>query len=289
MFESHDFLTIILLVVLEGLLSADNAMVLAVLVLGLPQEDQQKALRYGIFGAVGFRIITTIAAAGLIHLNIVKLLGGLYLLYLPFKYFWLQGPVEERRGPARAKPWLGLSAFWATVVKVELTDIVFAIDSILVAVAMSPKLWVILTGGILGIIMMRAVIGRLLAVVRRYPSLVDGAFVIIAWVGIKLLIEYLHATGRIEFEVPRWLSLTFITVIFGLAFLHARREASMQAMKEKAREAASVMALRKQELVRRKQENALRRKELALKKKERRREKRLARELEKQREKLHGE
>ena len=85
---------------------------------------------------------------------------------------------------------LGLSAFWATVVKVELTDIVFAIDSILVAVAMSNKTWVILTGGILGIIAMRLVIGKLLALIQRYPALVDGAFVIIAWVGIKLLLEY---------------------------------------------------------------------------------------------------
>ena len=58
---------------------------------------------------------------------------------------------------------------------------------------MSPKIWVILTGGILGIVMMRLVIGQLLAIVERYPPLVDGAFVIIAWVGIKLLIEYLHA------------------------------------------------------------------------------------------------
>jgi hypothetical protein len=60
---------------------------------------------------------------------------------------------------------MGLSAFWATVVKVELTDIVFAIDSILVAVAMSQKLWVILAGGLLGIVMMRVVIGRLLSLV----------------------------------------------------------------------------------------------------------------------------
>ena len=59
----------------------------------------------------------------------------------------------------------------------------FAIDSILVAVAVSDKLWVVITGGILGIVMMRMVIGRLLAVIRRYPLLVDGAFVIIAWVG----------------------------------------------------------------------------------------------------------
>jgi predicted tellurium resistance membrane protein TerC len=118
----------------------------------------------------------------------------------------------------------GLSPFWATVVKVELTDIVFAIDSILVAVAMSPKLWVILIGGLLGIIMMRLVIGQLLAIVERYPPLVDGAFFIIAWVGVKLLVEYLHGAGYIGFEAPKWLSLGVIVVIFAAAFVYARRQ-----------------------------------------------------------------
>jgi len=86
---------------------------------------------------------------------------------------------------------------------VELTDIVFAIDSILVAVAMSSKTWVILSGGILGIIAMRLVIGKLLSLVQRYPPLVDGAFVIIAWVGLKLIVEYLHTEGYIGWEFPR--------------------------------------------------------------------------------------
>ena len=97
---------------------------------------------------------------------------------------------------------MGLNAFWATVVKVELTEIVFAIDSILVAVAMSPKVWVVLSGGILGIIAMRMVIGKLLSLIERYPPLVDGAFIIIAWVGAKLLIEFLHAEGYVGFEIP---------------------------------------------------------------------------------------
>jgi predicted tellurium resistance membrane protein TerC len=116
---------------------------------------------------------------------------------------------------------MGLSPFWATVVKVELTDIVFAIDSILVAVAMSQKTWVILTGGILGIVMMRLVIGKLLALVERYPVLVDGAFVIIGWVGLKLLIEYGHAEGYVGFEVPKFISLGVIVVIFGIALTYA--------------------------------------------------------------------
>jgi YkoY family integral membrane protein len=237
--QPADFLTILLLVALEGLLSADNAMVLAVLVLGLPKKDQRKALRYGILGAFAFRAIATLAAAYLIRLGWVKLGGAAYLLYLAAHHFLQHGGEQARRTPPKATAMLGLSPFWATVVKVELTDIVFAIDSILVAVAMSPKLWVILTGGILGIVMMRLVIGQLLAIVERYPPLVDGAFIIIAWVGLKLLIEYLHAEGYIGFEAPKWLSLGLIVVIFAVAFFYARR----QEQKTRTRGEAAARAL----------------------------------------------
>ena len=223
MFQASDLLTITLLVALEALLSADNAMVLAVLVLGLPKAQQRKALRYGIVGAFAFRAAATLLAVYLIRLGWVKLAGSGYLLYLVYRHFFGSGDTETRRVPPKARPWLGLTAFWATVVKVELTDIVFAIDSILVAVAMSPKVWVILTGGILGIAAMRLVIGRLLSLVERYPPLVDGAFIIIAWVGFKLIIEYLHAEGYIGWEIPKLLSLGLIVVIFSISFFYARR------------------------------------------------------------------
>ena len=221
MVHASDFLTIALLVALEGLLSADNAMVLAVLVLGLPKPEQRKALRYGIVGAFAFRSAATLAAAYLIQLGWVKLAGAAYLVYLSYQHFFLTD-AEARRTPPRAKPWLGLSAFWATVVKVELTDIVFAIDSILVGVAMSKKIWVILAGGLIGIVMMRLVIGKLLTLIERYPALVDGAFVIIFWVGARLLLEFLHRYGVVHFEVPNWLSLGLIVVIFTTAFVYAR-------------------------------------------------------------------
>lgn len=219
-----DFLTIGLLVLLEGLLSADNALVLAMLVLGLPRHEQRKALRYGILGAFAFRILATILAKHLLAVDWVKLIGGLYLLHLTWDHFFGRAGAEDRRAIKPAVPWLGLNAFWATVVKVELTDIVFAVDSILVAVAMSPKLWVIITGGILGIVTMRMVIGQLLALVRRYPALVDGAFVIIGWVGIKLLIEFMHGEGWIEFQVNKWVSFGLILLIFLAALLYARRQ-----------------------------------------------------------------
>ena len=221
MFVPSDVVTIGLLIALEGLLSADNAMVLAILVLALPKAQQKKALQYGIVGAFAFRAIATLLAAYMIQLGWVKLVGAGYLLYLVYRHFGRGDAGGDRRTPPKARPWMGLSAFWATVVKVELTDIVFAIDSILVAVAMSPKRWVILTGGILGIIMMRLVIGKLLSLVERYPVLVDGAFVIIAWVGIKLLIEYGHAEGFVEFEIPKFASLGLIVVIFAIALGYA--------------------------------------------------------------------
>ncbi|MGE5360866.1 MAG: TerC family protein [Bacteroidales bacterium] len=220
--EAPDLFTIALLVALEGLLSADNAMVLAVLALGLPPEERKKALRYGIAGAFAFRSAAVVFAVHLIQLEIVKLLGAAYLLYLPFNHFFREEQPHEHRSVPAARPWLGLNAFWATVVRVELTDIVFAIDSVVVAVGMSNKLWVVLTGGILGIVAMRLVIGQLLSVVERYPPLVDGAFVIIAWVGVKLLFEFGEAAGYIHFSIPRWLSLGLIVVIFVVAFVYAR-------------------------------------------------------------------
>jgi YkoY family integral membrane protein len=222
--QPSDLITIGLLVILEGLLSADNALVLAVMILGLRRPDQKKALRYGLVGAFGFRTVATLLATHLIRVGWVKLLGGGYLIYLTFSHFFGSGTAEERTKPKAARPWMGLSALWGTVVKVELVNIAFSVDSILVAVAMSRKTWVVLSGGLLGIVAMRIVIAQLLAIVRRYPTLVDGAFVIIAWVGLKLLLEYLHAAGYVDFEINKWVSIALITVIFGIAYLHARRK-----------------------------------------------------------------
>jgi YkoY family integral membrane protein len=219
--QTSDFVTIGILVLLEGLLSADNALVLALLVLGLPYEEQKKALRYGIIGAFAFRILATLFAVYVIHLSWVKLVGAAYLFYLPWNHF-VRGDAAARHQPKPATAWPFLSVFWTTVVKVELTDIVFAVDSILVAVAMSSKTWVIITGGILGIITMRLLIGQLLALVKRYPPLVDGAFIIITWVAVKLLVQFLHEIGWISFEIPVWLSLSLIVVIFVVSLLYAK-------------------------------------------------------------------
>jgi YkoY family integral membrane protein len=242
MIEFADFVTIVLLVLLEGILSADNALVLAVLVLPLPAAERQKALRYGIVGAFVLRTMACLFAVALIRIHWIKLLGGLYLLYLPVKHFW-QHPDSRTAAPSQAGVLLGLSAFWSTVVRVELTDLVFAIDSILMAVGMSSKLWVIITGGILGIIAIRLLVGQLLVVIERYPTMIDGAYVIITWIGAKLLLEYLHAIQAIHFTIPRGISLAVVGVLFAGSYLYARaRPYAEPSVTETAREAEELLS-----------------------------------------------
>jgi len=220
--SASDLITIGLLVGLEGLLSADNALVMAILVLGLPKRQHKQALRYGLLGGFAFRIAATLLATYLIRIGWVKLVGGLYLMYLTYTHFWGREEGTDRRVAPRAKPWLGMSPFWATVVRVELINLAFSVDSILVAVAMSPKRWVVISGGILGIVAMRAVVGQLIVLVERYPAMVDAAFIIIAWVGLKLGIDYLHESGRIAFEISQWVSIGLVVAIFLVALAYAR-------------------------------------------------------------------
>ena len=240
--QAADLITVALLVGLEGLLSADNALVMAIMVLGLPRNQHKKALRYGLIGGFAFRIIATLLAVYLIRVVWVKLAGGLYLLYLVYSHFWGHKEGEDRRSAPRAKPGFGLSAFWATVVRVELVNLAFSIDSILVAVAMSPKIWVVMTGGILGIVALRLVVGQLIVLVERYPALVDAAFIIIAWIGFKLCLDYLHVAGYVALEIPHWVSLVLIVVIFVVALIYARMQGPVEpdrvvdTLKDKAEE-----------------------------------------------------
>src|SRR5262245_52023483 len=80
------------LVFLEGLLSADNALVLAVMVRHLPRDQQRRVLFYGIWGAIGFRVIALSLSSILLNLWYCKVIGGLYLLYLAGSHFlWHRG------------------------------------------------------------------------------------------------------------------------------------------------------------------------------------------------------
>src|SRR4030095_10766227 len=109
-----------------GLVTADSALVMAVMILGTPRTDQKRAPKIGLIGAFAFRTLATILAAYLIQLAWVKLLGGLYLLYLSQHHFFATGSAEKRRATKPARAWMGMSALVATIVRVELVNLAFS-------------------------------------------------------------------------------------------------------------------------------------------------------------------
>lgn len=179
------------LVFLEGVLSIDNALVLALIVNGLPQHQRKRALTYGIVGAIVFRIIAIMLATYLMEWRWVKFVGGGYLLYLALKYWWdkRKEQAEKNAGHA-AKP--AERGFWSTVLVVELTDIAFAVDSILTAVALTKKVSVVITGGVLGLLLMRYAASIFVKLLERYPRFESTAYMLVFLIGFKLIIDGLH-------------------------------------------------------------------------------------------------
>ncbi len=198
---------ILVLVFLEGLLSADNALVLAVMVRHLPKDEQKRVLRYGIWGAIGFRLVAVLLSAILIRFWYFKVFGGLYLLYLAVAHF-LSRSGHDAASPQftgavpvpKKSPWL--RGFWGTVTSVTMTDIAFSIDSILTAVAMAEgfpdrfgpngKMFIVFVGGVLGIITMRFVVRYFVIMLDRFPGLAEGAYYLVAWIGLKLVAGGIH-------------------------------------------------------------------------------------------------
>ncbi|WP_068498225.1 TerC family protein [Paenibacillus kribbensis] len=167
------------LILLEGLLSADNALVLAVMVKHLPKEQQKRALFYGILGAYIFRFLAIGLGTFLIKFTLIKVLGAAYLLYIAYKGLFK----SEAEGEVKNKA----TSFWKTVLMVELMDIAFSIDSVIAAFGVSEKVWVLFLGGILGVLMMRGVAQVFLKLIDKFPELEQTAFILIAIIGGKML------------------------------------------------------------------------------------------------------
>ena len=213
------------LVVLEGLLSADNALVLAILVKHLPKDERKKALLYGIVGAFILRFLGILAATWIIKLWYLRGMGAVYLAYLAIAHF-VHHQNSHKVGKLKKEP-----GFWKTVVIVEFTDFAFAIDSILVAVALSRNIWGIYTGGMLGIIAMRIAAGAFLKLLDRYPALEHMAYALVGWIAIKLFIEtwgefessamHKHMPAHI---LPVWLFWTGMALIVIIGSIYAYRK-----------------------------------------------------------------
>lgn len=205
--QSVDLLTVSTLALLEGILSVDNALVLAILVRTLPPEQRRRALTYGIVGAFVFRFIALIFAGHMMQLVAFKIIGGGYLIYLAMKHMFF-----FQKGDAHQTSVATSRSFWKTVFVVELTDIAFSIDSITAAVAMSNKLLVVWTGGILGIIFLRFSATVFVRLLETLPRLEDLAYQLIFFIGTKL---FLDAFSIQLSHTVFWMMMGIITVLGG--------------------------------------------------------------------------
>ena len=244
-FTPNDLAVIGLLVVLEGVLSIDNALVLGLLAKRLDKEQQAKALTYGLVGAFVFRLIAIALAQALLRWRIVKLLGGGYLVYVSLKHFFF-APSDEDAAAALAKPFRSTARdFWSTVLAIEITDMAFAVDSIIAAIgvvgppppdadptAFHPKLWVVVTGGMIGVALMRVAAVMFIKLLEKFPRFEISAYLLVIVIGLKLLLDYqfnvephphmldFHSSGSPAF----WIFWGLMVVCFAIGFLPKKPE-----------------------------------------------------------------
>ncbi len=193
-------LVVLNLILIESLLSVDNAAVLATMVMDLPEKDRKRALRIGLILAYVFRGTALVFASILIKINWLKLVGGGYLIYLCLHFFYKEifkhehildiekeELSEEIKHPKKI---FGLSQFWSTVVMVELMDLTFSLDNVFAAVAFTDNIYLVCLGVFIGIITMRVVAGYFVKLMERFPFLDTVAFLVIGILGLKLCLGF---------------------------------------------------------------------------------------------------
>lgn len=191
---------LVILIGLEGLLAADNALIIAIMVRHLPEKKRKKALFYGLAGALILRFGSLFLISFLVDVWQVQAIGAAYLLYISGKnlYERMTQTRKKKKQPSSQ------SGFWLTVLKVEIADLAFAVDSILAAVALAVALpqtgWftiggldggqflVIFMGGMIGVIIMRFAANVFVTLLKKRPKLEIAAFLIVGWVGVKLAV-----------------------------------------------------------------------------------------------------
>jgi len=198
LFTYLDIPKVLLVIFLEILLSTDNAIVIARLATNLPKNLQKKALWSGYALSFVFRAISILIAIYLIQFYWIQFLGALYLLYLAFS-------TSKPRSP------LAKTSFWKTVLLIEMTDLIFAVDSILAAIAvvgisypihhLPPNIWIIYVGGIIGIATVRFGTTTVIKYIDKYPQLQRLSSYLIALVGLKLLVHSILIFLHINFHM----------------------------------------------------------------------------------------
>jgi YkoY family integral membrane protein len=241
-YSPSDFGVIAWLVLFEGLLSMDNALVLALLARRLPEHLRAKALTYGLVGALVFRTIMIALAGFLLRWRVVKLLGGGYLVWISFQHFFFK---KEDPKPSPDVPAVEQApGFWSTVALIEVTDIAFAVDSILAAIALvgnaplghvgpHPKLWVVVTGGMIGVMLVRVASTMFIRLLERFPRFETSAYLLVLTIGSKLLVDWAMNSAqqpdRADFHNSSsplfWAFWSVMAICLAIGFLPAKKTA----------------------------------------------------------------
>lgn len=219
-------LIILNLFILEVSLSLDNIAVLAIMVKDLPGDDSKKALKWGMWGAYIMRGLCLLLAGYLVSMWPLKLIGGIYLLYLCYGFFTKADDTVQEDvslgNQGKMYGWLtrntGLSFLWITIILVEVADMTFSIDNIFAAVALSPNIWLVLTGVFLGIAVMRFIAGWFVTLIKKYPTLETSAFVVIGLLGVKLIITALASWFKVV-SLNELLSHHSTDIIFSIGLM----------------------------------------------------------------------
>lgn len=220
-------LVVLNLILIESLLSVDNAAVLATMVMDLPESDRKRALRIGLILAYIFRGTALVFASILIKINWLKLVGGGYLIYLCLHFFYKEvfkkehildiekeELSEEIKHPKRI---FGLSQLWSTVLMVELMDMTFSLDNVFAAVAFTDNIYLVCLGVFIGIITMRIVAGYFVKLMQKFPFLDTVAFLVIGILGVKLCLSFYCAEYGTGTEICHLLESEKADMVFSLS------------------------------------------------------------------------
>ena len=197
---------LLILICLEALLSADNAIALAAIAQSLKDTQlQRQALNIGLVFAYVLRILLILTATWVIKFWQFELLGAVYLLWLVFNYFASADAEDESNSHH-----LGYSSLWQVIPLIAVTDLAFSLDSVTTAIAIADEIWLILLGGTIGVITLRFLAELFIRWLEEYTYLEDAGFITVGLVGVRLLIRALNS----DWVPPEWVMISIIFILF---------------------------------------------------------------------------
>jgi YkoY family integral membrane protein len=218
-FSPQTLLLLPVLVALECVLSADNAIALAALTQGLQNlELERRALNIGLVFAYVLRMALILTASSVIGYWQFELAGALYLLWLVFQYFTSESDAEHHHHGPR------FTSLWQAIPLIALTDLAFSLDSVTTAIAVSQETWLILVGGTIGIVALRFMAGLFIRWLNEFSHLEDAGYITVALVGIRLLLRVVNDS----LVPPEWLMIALIAVVFAWGFSERSQSESVE-------------------------------------------------------------